>query len=269
MEVAFHSALGLSATLERVGFEMDAAQLSHGTLHGVVRLGGSKQLPVLTIQTYQDLVLHGNRSPGMLPPSLNTTDQQPVVRGEKSKPFFLHGFQAGLNDTFVRLPAGAHIQVALISQKRFEELACNTGEHQMLDLIQGSNSANLHPQRFEEISALIQAQLMGGGQDDLVEVAALEALSPHQLQGTASGDLGVRAGLMKDLIAWGFENTGPAINLDDLCTTIFASRAAITSPGITAANSANPPAPRFNGHPLLGSTSNRSQWPKAPRWPWL
>ena len=68
---------------------------------------------------------------------------------------------------------------------------------------------------------------MGGGQDDLVEVAALEALSPHQLQGTASGDLGVRAGLMKILIAWGFENTGQAITLDDLCTTIFASRSAI------------------------------------------
>ena len=31
---------------------------------------------------------------------------------------------------------------------------------------------------------------MGGGQEDLVEVAALEALSPHQLQGTASGELG-------------------------------------------------------------------------------
>ena len=32
---------------------------------------------------------------------------------------------------------------------------------------------------------------------------------------------------MKDLIAWGFENTGQAITLDDLCTTIFASRSAI------------------------------------------
>ena len=206
MEVAIHSALGLSTTLESVGFEIGVAQLSSGPLHGVVRLGGSKQLPVLSIQTNQDLVLHGNRNPGVLPISLNTTVQQPVVRGEKSKPFSLHGFQAGLSDAFVQLPAGAHIQVALISQKRFEQLACSTGEHQVLDLIQGSNSANLHPQRFEEISALIQAQLMGGGQDDLVEVAALEALSPHQLQGKASGDLGVRAGLMKDLILGGREH---------------------------------------------------------------
>ena len=141
-----------------------------------------------------------------------------------------------------------------------------------------------------------------------MEVAALEALSPHQLQGTASGELGVGAGLMKDLVAWGFKNTGQAITLNDLSTTIFASRssivhhcrqsfgtgpmallkqirlsqvhhalraprrcsrplaaapcmklpaitasrAAITSPGITATSSVNPPAPRFNGHPLRG-----------------
>ena len=45
-------------------------------------------------------------------------------------------------------------------------------------MIQRSNSANLHPQRFQEISASIQAQLMGGGQDNLMEEAALEALSP-------------------------------------------------------------------------------------------
>ena len=48
----------------------------------------------MSIQTNQDLVLHGNRRPGVLPLSLNTTDQQPVVRGEKSKPFSLHGFQS-------------------------------------------------------------------------------------------------------------------------------------------------------------------------------
>ena len=70
---------------------------------------------------------------------------------------------------------------------------------------------------------MIQAQLMGGGQEDLVEVAALEALSPHQLQGTASGELGVGAVLMKDLVAWGFKNTGQAITLNDLHLAVFDS----------------------------------------------
>ena len=147
--------------------------------------------------------------------------------GRETQPGSLHGFQTNLSDAFVQLPAGAHIQVALISQTRFEQLATATGDHQTLEVIQRTNSANLHPQRFDEISALIQAQLMGGGQEDLVEVAALEALSPHQLQGTASGELGVGAGLMKDLVAWGFKNTGQAITLNDLSATIFASRSSI------------------------------------------
>ncbi len=126
----------------------------------------------------------------MLPLSLNTTDQQPVVRGREKNPVSLNGFQAGLSETFFQLPAGPHIQATLVSQTRFEQLATATGDHQTLEVIHRSNSANLHPQRFDEISTLIQAQLMGAGQDDLVEVAALEALSPHQLQGTVSGELG-------------------------------------------------------------------------------
>ena len=81
MEVAFHSAPNLSNSLQAVGFEMDVAQLSRGRLEGSFRLGGSRQLPFLSIQTNQDLLLQGNRRPGVLPISLNTTDQQPVVRG--------------------------------------------------------------------------------------------------------------------------------------------------------------------------------------------
>ena len=227
MEVAFHSAPFLSKSLQSVGFEMDAAQLSQGTLNGVLRLGGSQQLPVFSIQTDQDLVVHGNRRPGVLPISLNTTDQHPVVRGEETQQNSLHGFHAGLSDAFVQIPAGAHIQVALVSQTRFEQLARSTGEHQVLDLIQGSNSAQLNRPRFEQISGLIEAQLRKGDQDDLIQAATLEALSPDERGGTTSGELGVGAGLMRDLIAWGFENTRQAITLDDLSATIFASRSSI------------------------------------------
>ena len=117
--------------------------------------------------------------------------------------------------------------MALVSQTRLEQLATTTGDHQVLEVIHGSNSANLHPQRFQEISALIQDQLMGGGQEDLVEVAMLEALTPHELKGTASGELGVGTALMKDLVRWGFENSRQAITLDDLSATIFASRSSI------------------------------------------
>ena len=45
MEVAFHSAPGLSNSLQAFGFEMDVAQLSRGRLEGSFRLDGSRQLP--------------------------------------------------------------------------------------------------------------------------------------------------------------------------------------------------------------------------------
>ena len=99
-EVAFHSAPGFSNSLQAVDFEMDVAKLSRGLLEGSFRLGGSRRLPVLSIQTNQDLLLEGNRRHGVFPLCLNTTDQQPVVRGVEIKPGSLHGFHAGLNDVF-------------------------------------------------------------------------------------------------------------------------------------------------------------------------
>ena len=67
MEVAFHSAPGLTTALQAVGFEMDAAKPSRGALQETFRLGGSRQLPVLSIQTNQDLLLQGNGRPGYYP----------------------------------------------------------------------------------------------------------------------------------------------------------------------------------------------------------
>ena len=67
MKVAFHSAPGLSASLRAVGFEMDAAQLRRGRLKGSFQLSGSRQVPVLSIQTNQDLLLQGNRRLGYCP----------------------------------------------------------------------------------------------------------------------------------------------------------------------------------------------------------
>ena len=146
MEVAFDSAPGLSNSLQAFGFEMDVAQLSRGWLEGSFRLCGSRQLPFLSIQTNQDLLLQGNRRPGgVLPISLKTTDQQPVVRGKETQLGSLHGFHAGLGDSFVQLPAGADIGVALVSQTRFEQLATATGDHQALEVSHSSNSDNLHP----------------------------------------------------------------------------------------------------------------------------
>ena len=81
LEVAFHSAPGLSKSLQAVGFEMDGAQLSRGRLKGSFQLGGSRQLQFLSIQTNQDLLLKGNRTrrwflPGHMPGTPDTTEPE-------------------------------------------------------------------------------------------------------------------------------------------------------------------------------------------------
>ena len=106
VEVAFHSAPGLFATLQAVGVEMDVAQLSRGTLHGIFRLGGSRQLLVLSIQTNQDLVLHGNRRPGVLPLSLKTTDQQAGGSWERDKSRLSAWFSGRPERNFFSAPQG-------------------------------------------------------------------------------------------------------------------------------------------------------------------
>ena len=93
MEVAFHSAPCLSKSLQAVGFEMDVAQLSRGRLNGSFRLGGSQQLPVLSIQTNQDLLLQGNRRPGVMP--LSSPEVQQTIGGNTVHEIACHyGFQS-------------------------------------------------------------------------------------------------------------------------------------------------------------------------------
>ena len=67
MEVASHSGASLSTSLQTVGCEMNMSQLSEGALNGGFSHGGARQLPVLSIHTNQDLLLHGNRRPGVMP----------------------------------------------------------------------------------------------------------------------------------------------------------------------------------------------------------
>ena len=67
IEVAFHSAPGLSNSLQAVGFEIDIAQLSRGRLEGSFRLGGSRQLPVLSIQTIKTCFFRATDALGCCP----------------------------------------------------------------------------------------------------------------------------------------------------------------------------------------------------------
>ena len=80
----------------------------------------------------------------------------------------------------------------LVSQSRLETIASTISDDQVLGVIHGSKSAYPTTQRFQQLSQLIQAILLGLAQDDLIKVATLQALSAQDLEGTASGQPPIR-----------------------------------------------------------------------------
>ena len=117
--------------------------------------------------------------------------------------------------------------MAMVSKQRLERLALATNEERALDRIHGVNSAALSEPQFQRLVELTKPQLHDPIQPELVEAELLELLSGRSLNQLNSGDLSHRAGLMKDLIAWGQANPTEVISLKDLSSTIFASRSSI------------------------------------------
>ena len=227
MDLFFQSASELSGIFKSLGIGLDVSQLSAGSLNGRFQLTGNAVLPLISIKTDQMLVCQGDRRPGFLPFSINTRGDHPLVRGEEVSPLSIHGFQSSLKDSYFLLQPGCEIQVAMVCKQRLQRLAIATNEQRALDRINSVNSAAVTPEQFQRLVELTKPQLHDPIQAELIEAELLELLSDRRLSQLNGGDLSHRAGLMKDLIAWGQENPRQVISLEDLTTTIFASRSSI------------------------------------------
>lgn len=184
-------------------------------------------LPLLSITTNRMLVAQGDRRPGVLPFSINVRGDHPLVRGQEVHQHSIHGFQTNLTDSYVVLQPGCEIQVAMVSKQRLQQLALATNELRALDRITSVNSAAITEQQFHQLVALTRPQHQDPIQAELIEAELLELMSCRSMKQLNGGELSHRAGLMKDLIAWGQSNPTKVISLEDLTTTIFASRSAI------------------------------------------
>ena len=125
------------------------------------------------------------------------------------------------------LQPGCEIQVAMVSKQRLQQLDLATNELRALDRITSVNSAAITKQQFHQIVAPTRPQHQDLIQAELIEAELLELMSCRSMKQLNGGELSHRAGLMKDLIAWGQSNPTKVISLEDLTTTIFASRSAI------------------------------------------
>ena len=126
------------------------------------------------------------------------------------------------------LQPGCEIQVAMVSKQRLQQLALATNELRALDRINSVNSAAITEQQFHQLVALTRPQHQDPIQAELIEAELLELMSSRSMKQLSGGELSHRAGLMKDLIAWGRAiSSAKVISLEDLTSTIFASRSAI------------------------------------------
>ena len=228
MDQWFDSAEGLKSLLAAIGYEMSITQLSQGELRGRFQLGGSPLVPVMSITTNQMLVFEGDRKAGWLPFCINTTQgDMPLVRGKTVPSNSLHGFCSDLQDAFFHLQPGCHLQIALVSRQRIEHLALASHEHRALELISTTNSACLPAERLERFARLLQPQRLDPLQGELIEAEVLDLLGQRELKRISSGELSHRSDLMQQLIRWGQANPTTVISLEDLTTTVFASRSSI------------------------------------------
>ena len=182
---------------------------------------------VISITTNQSLVFEGDRRASWLAFCINTRGDSPLVRGTEVPPRSMHGFCTDLKDAFFQLHAGSHLQIALVSQDRIENLALASHQHQVLDLIAGTNSARLPAERFDRLAKMVLPQNRDPIQGELIEAELLELLSQRNVQRISTGVLNHRADLMQNLIRWGQSNPTSVISLEDLTATIFASRSSI------------------------------------------
>ena len=227
MDQWFDSAGGLRSLLAGIGYGMEITQLSPGPLRGRFQLGGSPLVPLLSITTNQVLVFEGDRRAGWLPFCINTQGKMPLVRGNAVPRHSLHGFCSELRDAFFQLQPGTHLQIALVSHARIEQLALASGEDRALELISSTNSACLPPERLDRFARLLQPRHRDPLQGELIEAEVLDLLGQPEIQPISNGELNHRADLMQQLIRWGQANPSRVISLEDLTGTIFASRSSI------------------------------------------
>jgi len=227
MDQCFDSAAGLRSLLAAIGYGMSITQLSQGELRGQFQLGGSRLVPVLSITTNQVLLFEGDRKAGWLPFSINSQGEMPLVRGRAVPRNSLHGFCSDLQDAFFQVQPGSHLQIALVSRERIEQLALAADEHRVLELISRTNSACLPPERLARFARLLQPQRRDPLQGQLIEAEVLDLLSQRELKHISSGELNHRSELMRQLICWGQKHPTRVISLEDLTATVFASRSSI------------------------------------------
>ena len=225
---SFRSTSELVEIVRQFGIHWQVAQISRGPLLGSISLKRRNDIAVLQLSTNQIITVLGARPSSVTCIGLERTNQlsDHRVRGETISPFSIHGVTPGITECFFQISAGAEMTTVMMSLQRFLRLIELDPASRLRDTIDRSNTLNLQPEQFQHLLTLLDPNLEPP-HPDLLDALLLECFSRDVHVPNQDVTLSHRAGLMRDLLTWGFDNPNTPISLDQLTRTLFASRSSI------------------------------------------
>ena len=233
----FFSATHAAQLLSTLGFKWNIIQLNKGPLRGCFHLKRCGSIVLMSVQANRELLFQGNRNSAFIPIGLEFNNQSDNyrVRGEAIKPLSIYGFHLDYSDIFFKSPGGCHFSFALFPRHRLQHIHEHKSNGQLMEKFETTNSLELEFNSYTALAKLMafvpNQQSCGTNGDlhgELLEAQLIDCCTSistqnlHPLPPSSS-----RIGLMQDLLRWGFKNSSQPISLNDLATTILASRTTI------------------------------------------
>ena len=224
----FRSTSELVEIVKRFGIDWQVAQISRGPLLGTVSLQRRSDIAVLQLSTNQIITTLGARPSSITCIALERTDHlsDHSIRGEAVTPFSIHGFTPTITESFFKISAGAEMTIVMMGLERFLKLIAMDPASRLRESIDNSNTLTVLPEQFHQLMRLLDPN-QEPPPADLLDALLVECFSRDahfQSRGVAMSS---RAALMRDLLAWGFDNPDTPISLEQLGHTLFASRSSI------------------------------------------
>jgi len=225
---SFRSTSELVEIVQRFGIHWQVAQISQGPLQGTISLQRRSDFAVLQLSTNQIITVLGARPHSTTCIALERTDHlsDHSIRGEAVSPFSLHGFTPSITESFFQISAGGEMTIVMMGLKRFLKLIALDPASRLRATIDNSNTLTVPPWQFQRLVGLLDPN-QEPPPADLLDALLVECFSRDAHFQSQGVTLSTRAALMRDLLAWGFDNPDTPISLDQLTRTLFASRSSI------------------------------------------
>lgn len=234
----FRSAEDCAQLWKLIGCDYKVVQVSAGTLQGRFRVDREHGITLVSMLANQSLLLQGSRNPRCLPFTIEHTNNFAEHRhfGEKVLPNTLGGFNLQMKDSMIRTSPGRHhIAAVLLDRRRVEELSELGPGGPILDHLESNNAAILTPELHQRLRKLMSIPPWRGRdatqtflQADFLEAQLLECLSLSSDSCLKPVVQTNRSELVKEFVEFSFQNSTDAINLYDVCKTLFATKTTLT-----------------------------------------